>query len=135
MVNLISVPMNCKFHVLHYFFASHLKLETLPTTHTVMFFQRLHILWCVFIFTSYLSIAFTETSFFRHLLTLLTQNVAEHSCGSKTLASHRIMCSEHLSFRRHRLKRRRLKISTCDQSSILVFEFPSYSIPEWIVAT
>ena len=74
-----------------------------------MFFQRLYIFWYVFIFTFYLSITFTETSFFRHFLkchlsTLLTLNVAVHSSGSKTLASLRYTCSELLSLRSHRLK-------------------------------
>ena len=76
-----------------------------------MFFQRFNIFWHVFIFTFYFSITFTETLFFRHflkrhLLALLTLNVAVHSSGSKTLASLRYTRSELLSLCCRRLKNR-----------------------------
>ena len=59
--------------------------------------------------TFYFCITFTEMLFFRHflrrhLLTLLTLNVANHSSGSKTLASLRYTRSELLSLHSHRLK-------------------------------
>ena len=65
----------------------------------------------MFYLTFYVSITFTETKFFRHvlkrhLLTLLTLNVAVLSSGSKTLASLRHTRSELLSLRSHRLKNR-----------------------------
>ena len=83
----------------------------LPTSFTVLFLQRFYIFWHVFIFTFYFSITFTETLFFRHflkrhLLTLLTLNVAVHSSGSKTLTSLRYTRSELLSLSSHRLKNR-----------------------------
>ena len=73
-----------------------------------MFFRRFYIFWYVFIFAFFLSITFTETLFIRHflkrhLLALLTLNVAVHSIGSKTLASLRYTRSEHLSLRSYRL--------------------------------
>ena len=73
-----------------------------------VFSTFLHFLVC-FIFTLYFSITFIETLFSRHflkrhLLTLLTLNVAVHSSGSKTLASLRYTRSELLSLRSHRLK-------------------------------
>ena len=74
----------------------------LPMTFTVMFFQRLHIFWYVFIFT----FCFTETLIFRHLLTSLTPNVAVHSSGAITLASLRYARSELHPLRSHRLKNR-----------------------------
>ena len=99
----------------------------LPTTFTVMFFQRFYIFLYVFICTFYFSIAFTETLFFRHflkrhLLTLLTLIVAKHSSGSKTLTSLRYTRSELLSLRSHRPRNRDV-ISAINRFGICAHRF------------
>ena len=127
-----------------------------------MFFQSFYIFWYVFISTFYFCITFTETLFFRHyikrhLLTLLTLNVAVHSSGSITLASLRYTRSELLSLISHRLKNRdvisAIKVLASahtvpvdehreeveennmrSKSSIPVFVLPPARIPEWIGA-
>ena len=76
-----------------------------------MFFLRFYIFRYVFVFTFYICITLTETLFFRHfvkrhLLTLLTLNVAVHSSGAKTMASFRYTRSELLSLRSHWIKNR-----------------------------
>ena len=71
-----------------------------------MFFQRCYIFWHAFILTFYLSITFTKTLCFHRLSTLLTLNVAVHSCGSIKLASLPYTYSVLLSLSSHRLKNR-----------------------------
>ena len=77
-----------------------------------VFPTSLHFLVCFYPYILlYFTLHFAETLFFchflkRHLLTLLALNVAEHSSGSKTLASLRYTRSELLSLRSHRLRNR-----------------------------
>ena len=101
MVILTSVPINCEFRVLYYFYTAFEDLDVTSDFYRYTFPTILHFL----MFLS-LHFTFTQTLFFQHFLSLLKLNVAVHSSVSKTLVSLRHRRSELLSLRSHRLQNR-----------------------------